>query len=289
MRIANIAGRLALVMGGGAIDVEDASGGLFSADPHTIFEQWLAFGSWAAEAQLDETRALPIDDAALGPPSPRPRQVFAVGLNYRDHAAESGYKGPTIPSIFTKFPTCLTGQNATVRVTSPQVDWEVELVAVIAHRAYCVSRERAWSHVAGLTVGQDISARDIQLAGTSPQFSLGKSLPQFGPIGPFLVTPDELSDPDDLHLLCSLNGEVVQEARTSEMVHSVPDIIAHISALCPLLPGDLIFTGTPSGVGNRRTPPRYLQPGDELISEIDEIGVLTTQFIADERDTEPAR
>jgi 2-keto-4-pentenoate hydratase/2-oxohepta-3-ene-1,7-dioic acid hydratase in catechol pathway len=215
--------------------------------------------------------------------------VFAVGLNYREHAVEGGYTGPTVPSIFTKFPTCLTGQNALIRVASPRVDWEIELVAIIGEVAYRVSRDRAWTHVAGLMVGQDISARDVQLAGTSPQFSLGKSFPGFGPIGPWPVTPDELSDPDDLLLRCSLNGEVVQEARTSEMIRSVPDLIAHISSVCPLLPGDLIFTGTPAGVGNRRTPPRYIQPGDELLSTIEGIGTLTTVFTAGAVATETFR
>jgi 2-keto-4-pentenoate hydratase/2-oxohepta-3-ene-1,7-dioic acid hydratase in catechol pathway len=201
MRIANIQDRITLLADGGAIDVEPASRGRFGAEPPGIFDQWAAFRVWAAEADLDEAQAVPFDDVAPGPPSPRPRQVFAVGLNYREHAAEGGYTGPTVPSIFTKFPTCLTGQNAAVRVASPRVDWEIELAAVIGEKAYRVSRDRAWSHVAGLTVGQDISARDIQLAGTSPQFSLGKSFPGFGPIGPWLVTPDEFFDPDDLHAM----------------------------------------------------------------------------------------
>jgi 2-keto-4-pentenoate hydratase/2-oxohepta-3-ene-1,7-dioic acid hydratase in catechol pathway len=279
MRIANVDDRLALLTERGAVDVEHASGGRFAADPGDIFGRWPAFRTWADETDLDDAPPVRVDGVSPGPPSPRPRQVFAVGLNYREHAAEGGYRGPTVPSIFTKFPTCLTGQDASVRVASPKVDWEIELVVVIGLVAYQVSRERAWPYVAGLTVGQDISARDIQLAGTSPQFSLGKSFPGFGPIGPWLVTPDEFGDPNDLLLQCSLNGEVVQEARTSEMIQSVPDLVAHISSVCPLLPGDLIFTGTPAGVGNRRTPPRYLQPGDELVSSIEGIGTLRTRFI----------
>jgi 2-keto-4-pentenoate hydratase/2-oxohepta-3-ene-1,7-dioic acid hydratase in catechol pathway len=259
--------------------VEHASGGRFGADVQGNFGQWRAFRDWASGADLDDAQAVRSDDVSPGPPSPRPRQVFAVGLNYREHAAEGGYKGPIVPSIFTKFPTCLTGQNASVRVASPKVDWEIELVAIVGEVAYRVSLDRAWSHVAGLTVGQDISARDVQLAGTAPQFSLGKSFPGFGPIGPWLVTPDECANPDDLHLQCSLNGDVVQEARTSEMIQSIPDLIASISSVCPLLPGDIIFTGTPAGVGHRRTPPRYLQPGDELLSSIEGIGTLKTRFI----------
>ena len=280
MRVANVRDRLALLTGRGAIDVERASGGRFGADPQDIFGRWRDFREWATGADLGAAPAVQADGQSLGPPSPRPRQVFAIGLNYREHAAEGGYTGPTVPSIFTKFPTCLTGQDASVPVASPRVDWEIELVAVMGERAYRVPRDRAWSHVAGLTVGQDISARDVQLAGTSPQFSLGKSFPGFGPIGPWLVTPEEFADPDDLLLRCTLDGEIVQEARTSEMIQSVPDLIAHISSICPMLPGDLIFTRTPPGVGNFRTPPRFLQPGDELLSTIEGIGTLRTTFIA---------
>jgi 2-keto-4-pentenoate hydratase/2-oxohepta-3-ene-1,7-dioic acid hydratase in catechol pathway len=280
MRIANFQDRAALLTGRGAIDVERARGGRFKPDPQTIFEQWPAFREWATEADLADARAVAVEEAALGPPTPRPRQVFAVGLNYREHAAEARYEGPTMPSIFTKFPTCLTGQSARVRVATPKVDWEVELVAVIAAPAYRVAPDDAWSWVAGLTVGQDISARDVQNAGTSPHFSLGKSFPGFGPLGPWLVTPNDCADPDDLLIRCSLNGEMVQEARTSEMVLSAPDLIAHISSVCPLLPGDVIFTGTPAGVGNRRNPPRYLQPGDELAGTVEGIGTLRTSFVA---------
>jgi len=279
MRIANLKDRLTLLTEGGAIDVEQESGGRFGADPQAVFAQWRAFRAWVSEADLDDAQAARIDGDSPGPPSPRPRQVFAIGLNYREHAAEGGYTGPTVPSVFTKFPTCLAGQNASVRVASPRVDWEIELVALVGEPAYRVSRDQAWSHVAGLTVGQDISARDVQYTGTSPQFSLAKSFPGFGPTGPWLITPDEIADPDDLHLLCTLNGETVQEAHTAEMILSVPELIAHISSTCPMLPGDLVFTGTPAGVGHRRNPPRYLGPGDELVSTIEGIGSLRTRFV----------
>jgi len=151
-------------------------------------------------------------------------------------------------------------------------------VAVIGRAAYRVDAARAWDHVAGLTVGQDISARDVQMTGSPPQFSLGKSLPGFGPTGPWLVTPDALADPDDLAIACAVNDEQVQGDRTSSMLFSVGEVIARLSAICPLLPGDLIFTGTPAGVGNRMDPPRYLRPGDELVSTIEGIGSITTRF-----------
>jgi 2-keto-4-pentenoate hydratase/2-oxohepta-3-ene-1,7-dioic acid hydratase in catechol pathway len=216
----------------------------------------------------------------LQAPVPRPRQVFALGLNYKLHADEAGLELPPMPLVFTKFPSCLTGPEATVAVTTPKVDWEVELVVVIGKRAQHVTRVDAWRHVAGLTIGQDISARDIQSIGSPAQFSLGKSFPGFGPTGPWLVTPDALPDRDDLAIECRVNGERMQSDRTSSMLFSVPETVARLSAICPLLPGDLIFTGTPAGVGNRMDPPRYLQPGDELVSTIEGIGSITTRFAA---------
>ncbi|MBS0626552.1 MAG: fumarylacetoacetate hydrolase family protein, partial [Verrucomicrobia bacterium] len=159
------------------------------------------------------------------------------------------------------------------------VDWEVEVVAVIGREAREVSAADAWEHVAGVTVGQDISARDIQRLGPAPQFSIGKSFPGFGPTGPWVATLDELPDRDAIPLECELNGERVQAGTTAEMIFSVPELIAWISAICPLLPGDLLFTGTPSGVGARRTPPRFLRPGDELVSRVAGIGEIAQRFV----------
>jgi 2-keto-4-pentenoate hydratase/2-oxohepta-3-ene-1,7-dioic acid hydratase in catechol pathway len=266
MRVGNLHDRLTLFGEAGAIDVERASGGRFGPEPQAAYERWGEFSAWAGAAAGGE----PYDVAALGPPVPRPRQVFALGLNYAMHAREAGLDLPPTPLTFTKFPSCLTGPEATVRVPSPKVDWEVELVAVIGEAG----------RVAGFTVGQDLSARDVQMQGSPPQFSLGKSFPGFGPTGPWVVTPDALADPDDLALGCAVNGEPMQSDRTSSMLFSVGDIVAALSAICPLLPGDLIFTGTPAGVGNRMDPPRYLQPGDELVSTIEGIGTITTRFTA---------
>jgi 2,4-didehydro-3-deoxy-L-rhamnonate hydrolase len=150
---------------------------------------------------------------------------------------------------------------------------------VIGVRAHRVREEAAWSHVAGLTVGQDVSERVVQW-GAGGQFSLGKSFPGFGPMGPCLVTPDELASPDDLVLGCSVNGEVVQQARTSDMVFGVPRLVAELSAVLPLLPGDVLFTGTPAGIGAARKPPRFLAPGDVLESWIDGIGRLRNRCVA---------
>ncbi|MEE1765126.1 fumarylacetoacetate hydrolase family protein [Streptomyces sp. SP18BB07] len=277
MRLAVIDGRAVLVRGDRAADVRWASQGRMPADPMALLEQWQAVRDWAADLP-DEAYDIPVDPDLLQAPVPRPRQVFAVALNYPPHAAEAGFTAPDEPLVFTKFPTCVTGPRTTVELPAGKVDWEVELVAVIGRPAHRVSEDRAWETVAGLTVGQDLSERVSQLQGKPAQFSLGKSFPGFGPTGPVLVTPDEFDDPDDLEITGLLNGEVVQHDRTKSMIFPVPELIARLSAVVPLLPGDVIFTGTPAGVGNRRTPPRYLTEGDELVSRIQGIGEIRQHF-----------
>jgi 2-keto-4-pentenoate hydratase/2-oxohepta-3-ene-1,7-dioic acid hydratase in catechol pathway len=210
---------------------------------------------------------------------PSPRQVFAVALNYPEHAAEAELTKPESPLIFTKFQTCLVGAAAEVPLPSAMVDWEVEVVVVIGREARHVAVADAWDHVAGVSVGQDLSARDVQRLGPAPQYSLAKSFPGFGPCGPWVATLDEV-ERDAIGLECELNGERVQSGTTAEMIFSVPELIAYLSGICPLLPGDLIFTGTPSGVGARRTPPRFLRPGDELVSRVVGVGEIVQRFVA---------
>jgi 2-keto-4-pentenoate hydratase/2-oxohepta-3-ene-1,7-dioic acid hydratase in catechol pathway len=276
MRVANADGRAVLVVDDGIVDVAAASGGTLPDDPQVLYEHW------------DDVRALadraprptgPLVRSALRAPVPRPRQVFAIGMNYAAHAAEAGVEPPTFPPTFTKFPTCLTGPDATVDLPSPFVDWEVELVVVIGRQAYGVGPGEGWGHVAGLTVGQDLSERVVQTRPPAPQFSLGKSFPGFGPTGPWVVTPDEVDDADDLELGCTVNGEEVQKSRTSDLIFGVDELVHLLSGITPLLPGDLIFTGTPSGVGGTRTPPRFLAPGDELVSTIGGIGTIHTHLV----------
>ncbi|MEV4617597.1 fumarylacetoacetate hydrolase family protein [Asanoa sp. NPDC049573] len=276
MRIANVAGRLTVVTPSGGIDVERASGGRFAADPAAVYARWAEFTAWAAVLDGDAT---PFDETDLGAPSPRPAQVFAVGLNYGAHALEAGYDIPEVPITFTKFPTCITGPHGELPIPGDSVDWEVELVAVVGTRADHVTTDDAWSHIAGLTVGQDYSERRVQTLGQSPQFSLGKSFPGFGPTGPWLVTLDEFDDVDDLALDCTVNGEVMQSGRTRDMLMSVPALVSRLSAVCPLLPGDLIFTGTPDGVGSGRTPPVFLRPGDEVVSTVEGIGAIRQRCV----------
>ena len=277
MKIANVSGRLTLVRDEGAIDVEAASGGVFGPDPHAVYQQWKAFRDWADDAPSQGGAR--IDASELGPPAPRPTQVLAIGMNYRDHAAETGLALPASPATFTKFPTCLAAPFADVVLPSEAVDWEVELVVVIGVRAYHVSPSDAWDHVAGVTVGQDLSERVVQMS-SGGQFSLGKSFPGFGPTGPWLVTPDELDHPDDLELGCSVDGDEVQKGRTSQMVFGVPELVARLSAVLPLLPGDLIFTGTPAGIGAMRQPPQFLRPGQVLTSYIEGVGSMANRLIA---------
>ncbi|MGA2470155.1 MAG: fumarylacetoacetate hydrolase family protein [Solirubrobacteraceae bacterium] len=276
MRVANVDGRLAFANGGGFVDACEASAGRFGPDPQSVYDRWDEFSEWASSATtgLGEEVA----PERLGPPAPAPRQVFAVALNYPEHAAEGSMATPEVPLIFTKFPTCLVGARASVALATPFVDWEIELVAVIARRAVAVAEEAAWDHVAGVTVGQDLSARDVQFTGPAPQFSLAKSFPGFGPTGPWLLSSDEPAARAELELECLRNGERVQRETTGAMTFSVAQLIAYVSGICPLLPGDLLFTGTPSGVGSRREAPVYLKAGDELVSAISGIGEIRQTF-----------
>jgi 2-keto-4-pentenoate hydratase/2-oxohepta-3-ene-1,7-dioic acid hydratase in catechol pathway len=270
MQLANVAGRAALVLGDEIADVAEASDGRFGPDLDAVYDRWDEFRAFASTITTS-TGHLRHDE--LRCPSPSPRQVFGIGLNYRSHAEESGLPVPDVPATFTKFPTCLSGPYDDIPIVGDTVDWEVELVVVIGRRAVAVEEADGWSHVAGLAVGQDISDRHLQFA-AGAQFSLGKSRPGFGPTGPWLVTADELTDPDDLVLGCSVDGEIVQEGRTGDLVFGVPRLVAELSAILPLEAGDVIFTGTPSGVGFTRTPPRALAPGMVVESWVEAIGSI---------------
>src|SRR5882757_7317605 len=277
MRYGNVNGRLALIADGKALDVEKASDGRFGSDLDAVYEHWDEFLDWARRQSLVD--AVAFTDEEVGPPVTRPAQIFAIGLNYQAHVTEAGVKPAiTEPAVFTKFVTSIAGPYDTVTLPSDSVDWEVELVVVIGKRAEHVAAANAWQHVAGLTVGQDLSERDVQLAGPVPQFSLGKSYPRFSPIGPVIVTPDEFANPDDLALSCEVGGEILQDGRTKDLIFSVPELIAYLSGILPLLPGDIIFTGTPSGVGMGRTPKRYLRAGTTLTSSIEGIGAISNEL-----------
>jgi 2-keto-4-pentenoate hydratase/2-oxohepta-3-ene-1,7-dioic acid hydratase in catechol pathway len=275
MKLANHAGRAALVFGDSIADVHDASGGQFGPDVMGIYDDWSSFRTFAGGVTAGTA---PMIEQQLGCPVPAPRQVFAIGLNYRSHAEESGMAVPAVPATFTKFPASLSGPFADIEIVGDTVDWEVELVVVIGTRADRVDAADAWSCVAGLTVGQDISDRTLQFAAGS-QFSLGKSHRGFGPMGPWVVTLDEVPDPDNLALGCAVDGVTVQDARTSELIFTVPQLIVELSAVLPLLPGDIIFTGTPAGIGATRQPPQFLHAGQVLESWIEGIGTIRNRCV----------
>ncbi|NMO03670.1 fumarylacetoacetate hydrolase family protein [Gordonia sp. TBRC 11910] len=279
MKIINTNGRLGLVRPGGYVDVEEASNGEFGPDVASIYDRWDEFVEWAGA--VDASSIVEVDPAGLGAPSPRPRQVFAIGLNYRDHAEEANMQIPTDSMVvFTKFASSITGPNDDIVHPGGSVDFETELVVIMGRKAFHVDRADAWSFVAGVTMGQDVSERELQLRPPSPQFGLGKSYPGFSPMGPCLVTPDEFADCDDIELGCRVNGEQMQKGRTGNMIFPVARVIEYLSAVLPLYPGDVIFTGTPAGVGVARDPARLLSVGDELVTHGVGIGEMHNRFVA---------
>lgn len=276
MRIANIDNRAALKTEAGWLDIEEASGGRFSADIQALYPVWSDFRAWAATTD----GGAPLAETALwGPPSPRPVAVFGIGMNYKSHVDESPVGVSPVPAVFTKFPTSIAGPFAEVELPAGgHTDWEAEVVVVIGKPAYRVAASDAWDYVAGITVGQDLSERLLQLAAIPPQFSLGKSFPGFSPIGPELVTVDEFENPDDLAFGCSIDGEVMQDGRTSLLLFPIPAIIEHLSSVLELQPGDVIFTGTPGGVGNAREPKRFLAAGEALTTWVEGVGEMRNTF-----------
>src|SRR5579872_6025829 len=218
----------------------------------------------------------PADSVKLLPPIPDPQKIVCVGLNYRDHAEESGAPLPKEPVLFSKFTTALTGHEDAILLppVSSEVDYEAELVIVIGRRGRWLSEQAAPEHIAGYTVGHDVSARDWQLRKDGKQWLAGKTFDTFAPLGPVLVTKDEMDDPQNLRITLRLNGTTMQDSNTRQMIFSAAQIVSYVSQIVTLEPGDLIFTGTPSGVGFTRKPPVFLKGGDVVEVEIERIGVL---------------
>jgi 2-keto-4-pentenoate hydratase/2-oxohepta-3-ene-1,7-dioic acid hydratase in catechol pathway len=228
----------------------------------------------AAHADI-ATAGQPLADVSFLAPVPRPGKVVAIGRNYREHAAEEGVEPPAAPLVFAKWPSSVVGSGSEIRwdpALTGQVDYEAELAVVIGRTARHVAPDAALDHVLGYTCLNDVSARDLQFG--DGQWVRGKSLDTFCPMGPFLVTPDELGDPQRLPIRCTVDGEVVQEANTDQMYFSVAEIISYCSRAFTLEPGDVIATGTPSGVGVFRDPPRFLGDGARIVVEIGGIGAL---------------
>jgi 2-keto-4-pentenoate hydratase/2-oxohepta-3-ene-1,7-dioic acid hydratase in catechol pathway len=221
--------------------------------------------------------------ATLLAPVPDPHKIICIGLNYRDHAAESGAEVPAEPIIFSKYVTTLVGHGAPIVLpkVSTQVDYEAELVVIIGRGGRHILREHALEHVGGYAVGHDVSARDWQLNKPGKQWMAGKTFDTFAPVGPELVTPDEIPDPHNLGIRLRLNGQTMQDSSTAQLIFRIDELIAYLSQIFTLEPGDLIFTGTPPGVGMARKPPVWLKPGDSVEVEIDHLGTLTNPVVAE--------
>lgn len=215
-----------------------------------------------------------LNEIEFRPVITHPEKIICVGLNYRDHATETNARIPTSPIIFAKFNNVLTGHLKPVYlgIESNQVDFEAELAVIIGKKAKNVAAADAYSYIAGYTIFNDVSARDVQMRNS--QWSLGKSFDSYGPLGPWMVTADEIPDPQNLSISLKIGDEILQSSNTSEMIFSIPVLIEELSKVMTLIPGDIIATGTPAGVGFTRQPPRYLAIGDKISIEIEKIGIL---------------
>jgi 2-keto-4-pentenoate hydratase/2-oxohepta-3-ene-1,7-dioic acid hydratase in catechol pathway len=217
----------------------------------------------------------------LHAPISNPPRVFAIGLNYRDHAKESGMEIPTTPVVFLKLPTAIIGPGEPIVLpkNSTQPDYEAEFAFVIGKGGYRIAAADWRDHVYGYTIVNDVSARDVQFAST--QWSMSKCFPTFCPLGPAIVTADEIADPHALDISLSIDGEVLQHSNTRELVFKIPELIEYLSSITPLLPGDIVSTGTPPGVGLGRNPKRWLKPGEIVTITIDGLGSLTNPVVAE--------
>jgi len=216
-------------------------------------------------------------------PIPDPQKVICVGLNYADHAKESGQEPPSEPVIFSKFSNSVAAHDDVIVLPkiSAKVDYEAELVVVIGRGGKHIPRERAWEHVAGYCPGHDVSARDWQLEKPGKQWLLGKTFDTFAPYGPAMTTADEVGDPGNLRIQLRINGQTLQDSTTAQLIFKVDELISHISQVTTLAPGDIIFTGTPPGVGAARKPPIWLKPGDVVEVEIEKLGTLRNTCAAE--------
>ncbi len=285
MRLANLAGRATIVLDDGVIDVAQASNGAFSTSIDKCIAQLDLLKKWhqtARPAATDPTNnaATLVGDPRLGPVVIAPQQIFAIGLNYRKHAAEMGLTLPVQPMVFTKFVSALCGPNEVLPIPGPTTDFEAELVVVIGKTAREVAVADALSVVAGYCVGEDYSERTLQMKGSPAQFSIGKSYQNFAPIGPWLTTADDIADPNDLEISSEVNGVRYQHSSTNDMVFRVAELVSYVSSVCELRPGDLMFTGSPHGVGQGHTPPVFLKPGDVVVTSIERLGTIVNHAVA---------
>ena len=286
MRFANLQGRAVLVVrdtdgADRAVDLERASDGRLGPDPavyvdlanHPLLEALAAgvsAGGWPV-----------LDAALLGAPVPRPPKGLGVGLNYRTHAIESGREFPTEPHFFGKTNNCVAGpfDDVVAPAGRHEIDFEAEVVIAFGRTCKGATEDDAWKYLAGVTCGQDISDRGEQFRPPIKQFTIAKSYDTFGPTGPFLVTPDELADRDALDLRGVVSGEVMQEANTSDLIFSIPALVVWLTRFMTFGPGDLVWTGTPGGVGEARTPQRFLVDGDVIETTVSGVGTMRNRVV----------
>jgi 2-keto-4-pentenoate hydratase/2-oxohepta-3-ene-1,7-dioic acid hydratase in catechol pathway len=268
--------RAGLIRDGGVVDVWDALGGEPPEGP-TVGALLRHRGVQAAEAAGGEPVAA-LEEVRLLPPVTDPQKIVCIGLNYRSHAEEAGLDPPETPTFFAKFRNALAAPGDVVPLPgySRKVDYEAEVAFVIGRRAKDVPEDEALSYVAGYTLLNDLSARDYQFM--TPQWLPGKVFDGSAPCGPALVTTDEAGAPDAIDISLTLNGETMQSASTSDLIHSIPALVAHLSMLMTLEPGDIVATGTPAGVGSVRQPRVWLKPGDEVVVESPQLGRLETRL-----------
>lgn len=287
MRLANLEHRAVLLHEDKATDVAEASGGRFGPDPMSLWDDWTSFAEWARG--VDGSDGVAYEEERLEAPVPWPRQVFAIGLNYKDHADEAGFPYPEHLVVFTKFASCLAGPRASVPMPGDTLDYEAELVVVVGERLHRADEERAKAAIAGFSVGQDFSERTVQQRPPAPQFAMGKSFPNCGPFGPAVVSLDELATPDALSVRCVIEGPTAgaqgangawtaQDGTTADLIFPVARVLSELSQVVTLVPGDIVFTGTPAGVGAPRGI--ALRPGDVVTTTIEGLGSLRNEIVA---------
>lgn len=273
---ANHAGRAVLVDGDKYHDLEALSGGTIPSDPAAA----LAHGDKLHDLQKKTAGRTPegtIDAAKLGAPSPAPQKVFGIGLNYKTHAAESNMEVPDNPVVFAKFSSCICAPNSNIELRSDRVDYEGEIVVIIGTPGKDISQADAWNHVFAITAGQDVSDRPVQMASKPPHFDLGKSFDTFGPIGPVAVSPDVLPDRNEIAIKCLVNGEERQNDTSANLIFGIPFLIEYLSHITTLNTGDVIFTGTPAGVGAAQK--KLLRDGDIVTTIVDGVGTMTNKCV----------
>lgn len=281
MRFVNADGRAGLLVDGLVHDLNRISGGRVPAAPmDVVLDHWEEALDLHAAGAFDGGQ--PVDAVRLGPPVPGPRSVYAIGLNYRKHAAETGAAIGAIPPVFTKFPSSISGPFDPIVLPNGEgtTDWEAELAFVVGDGGRHIPAAQGLDAVRGFMVAQDVSERFVQSA-AGRQFSLGKSFDSFCPIGPAIVTVDELDDPLALRIRCRVNDEVMQDESTADMIVDVPNLVELLSSVMTLTAGDVCLTGTPAGVGAARSPQRFLRPGDVVSTEIAGVGAMRNPCVAE--------